>query len=268
MADRKHYVSPSIAETAFNCPHCGALTSQTWFNLHADRLDDKPLRLIGVDLQEEMLEDFESEEEKREGRKLFERLSAGTPFLERRESSTHVYWDFHNANVARCFHCDRVSVWLGNDLVWPATGDAPEANPDLSEDVRLDYDEAGRILSLSPRGAAALLRLAIQKLCKELGGNGKTIDEDIAELVRQGLDVRVQRALDIVRVIGNEAVHPGQVDLRDDRATAVKLFELVNIIADKMISQPRAIDALYEDLPESKRQAIERRDATKGEPHR
>jgi len=38
---------------------------------------------------------------------------------------------------------------------------------------------------------------------------------------------------------------------------------LVNLIAETMISQPKHIDAMYERLPESKRQAIEKRDAKK-----
>ena len=145
-------------------------------------------------------------------------------------------------------------------MAWPIQNNAPAANPDLPDDVRLDFDEAGRILQLSPRGAAALLRLAIQKLCKELGGKGKNIDDDIAALVKNGLDVRIQRSLDIVRVIGNEAVHPGQIDLRDDVATAEKLFALVNIITDAMISQPKHIEEMYAGLPDSKKAAIERRD--------
>jgi hypothetical protein len=38
----------------------------------------------------------------------------------------------------------------------------------------------------------------------------------------------VQQSLDIVRVIGNDAVHPGQIDLTDDIETATKLFVLIN----------------------------------------
>ena len=63
-----------------------------------------------------------------------------------------------------------------------------------------------------------------------------------------------------VRVIGDEAVHPGFLDLRDDRDTASRLFELVNIIAEQMISNPKRVEEMYERLPESKRRAIEKRD--------
>ena len=132
----------------------------------------------------------------------------------------------------------------------------------MPADIRLDFEEAAKIVDLSPRGAAALLRLAIQKLVAHLGEKGRDINGDIANLVKKGLDLQIQRALDIVRVIGNEAVHPGQIDLRDDKLMAMQLFDLVNLVVDNMISRPKQIDEMYEKLPEEKRTAIEKRDAT------
>jgi Domain of unknown function (DUF4145) len=92
---------------------------------------------------------------------------------------------------------------------------------------------------------------------------GKNIDADIASLVEDGLNVRVQQALDVVRVIGNEAVHPGQMDLTDDRDTASALFDLVNRIAYDTITHPKELAAMYGKLPASKREAIAKRDAPK-----
>ena len=89
----------------------------------------------------------------------------------------------------------------------------------------------------------------------------KTINADIKELVAGGLDPRVQKALDAVRVIGNNAVHPGQIDLRDDRATAESLFGLLNLIAEKMISEPKHVDQIYASLPAGALEAIDKRDA-------
>ena len=63
-----------------------------------------------------------------------------------------------------------------------------------------------------------------------------------------------------MRVIGNEAVHPGVIDLRDDRASAERLFDLVNIVAEQMITHPRSVQEMYEKLPSSKIDAIQRRD--------
>jgi len=148
-------------------------------------------------------------------------------------------------------------------MVHPQIITAPLPNPDLSDDVRRDFEEARAILSLSPRGAAALLRLAIQKICTELGESGTNINQDIGSLVKKGLPLKVQQALDTVRVVGNNAVHPGQVDLRDNEETARQLFGLVNLVADVMVSQPKHVDALYKAIvPDSARRAIGKRDGT------
>lgn len=120
--------------------------------------------------------------------------------------------------------------------------------------------EARNILNLSPRGAAALLRLAIQKLCKHLGEKGKDLNTDIGNLVK-GLPEKLQKALDSVRVIGNNAVHPGQLDLTDDIETANKLFAFINIICDNQISQHKLINDFYQEkVPQSYKDAIEKRD--------
>jgi hypothetical protein len=134
---------------------------------------------------------------------------------------------------------------------------------DLPSDIRADYEEASEIVDLSPRGAAALLRLAIQKLCCHLGEKGKNINDDIASLVSKGLLPIVQQSLDALRVIGNDAVHPGTIDLRDDRATAMQLFALVNFIANQMITHPRQAREIYGKLPSEKRDAIEKRDGSR-----
>jgi hypothetical protein len=106
------------------------------------------------------------------------------------------------------------------------------------------------------------LRLCVQKLCKHLGKPEKNINDVIAALVKNGLHLHVQQALDIVRVVGNNAVHPGQIDLKDDRATAERLFGLVNLIAETMISLPNHVASLFDSLPEEARKAIEKRDGT------
>jgi hypothetical protein len=143
----------------------------------------------------------------------------------------------------------------------PPGGSAPPPHEDLPPEVVEDYQEAQGIVAASPRGAAALLRLAIQKLCMHLGEKGKDLNEDIGHLVKKGLPQQIQRSLDIVRVIGNNAVHPGQIDIRDDPETAQRLFELVNLIVEVMVSQPKRIEELYDRLPEGAKAQIEKRDS-------
>lgn len=162
--------------------------------------------------------------------------------------------------IHRCVSCGKKIIWNDDEYIYPDIVPT-EPNPDMPESVKQLYKEAGLIASKSPRAACALLRLAVERLCIELGMNEKNIDANIAELVKKGLSVEVQRALDVLRVVGNKAVHPGQIAFNvDDKATADALMELLNIITDRMISEPKKIEAMYSALPQSTLDAIQRRD--------
>lgn len=259
-------IQPSIREVAFDCPHCGAFTSQTWFDLYAEEItnDERIPSLADRDWLEEVQTDDRLDTESKNRIVVFlEKGLSGFVFLDRRSDGKYIYKGVHNLNLSLCFACKGVAVWVHDRLIFPIAMEADLPSPDLPDNVRIDYEEASRIVGLSPRGAAALLRLAIQKLCAFLGEKGKNIDDDIASLVRKGLLPVVQQSLDSLRVIGNEAVHPGMMDLKDDRDTASQLFKLVNIIAEQMISSPKQANEVYAKLPQHKRDAIEKRDRKK-----
>ena len=171
----------------------------------------------------------------------------------------------NDLHIATCTHCQGRVVWFVNQqntyMLWPfGMGNAPLPHEDMPNDVKADYVEARSICKLSARGAAALLRLAIQKLCKHLGGSGENVNADIGVLVKQGLPVQIQRALDVVRVTGNNAVHPGELRLEDNPEIVTALFGLINLIVDNRIAEPKRIEALYGALPEGARKSIEKRD--------
>ena len=264
------YISLSTLESAFNCPHCEAFAQQQWYSLLANPLpNESPLPVIlDSDCDEEITsKDVEDPKEREKLQQIMSKIVKGLPvfvdrtFEQQRSYDWYAFVELHNVVVAQCFNCRNNSVWIHRKLVFPQRGEAPPANADLSDDIRRDYDEAGSILDLSPRGAAALLRLAIQKLCKELGLSGNNLNEDIKKLVSKGLEKEVQMALDTIRVIGNNAVHPGRIDIQDDRSTAETMFSLLNLIAEKMITQPKRIKKIYATLPEEARKAIEKRDS-------
>ena len=184
---------------------------------------------------------------------------------EQRVSGARSTYHGNSIWTATCLHCKQVTIWWDltdkRPMVWPAgVSNAPLPHEDMPDDVRTDYEEARSIAAQSPRGAAALLRLAIQKLCKHLGEDGENINADIASLVKKGLPVQIQRALDVVRVTGNNAVHPGELRIEDKPEVVAALFGLVNLIVDNRIAEPRRIDDLYKSLPEGARKGIDTRD--------
>lgn len=217
------YVAPTFHVTAFNCPFCNAYASFDW------------------------------------------------------TVTTGNLWDDHGSNrtaieLARCKHCKGDTYWEVTDwnyasesiagrMVVPSLSVAPLPHEEMPESVAKDFMEARGIVTYSPRGAAALLRLSVQRLCGELGEKGKDINADIASLVQKGLPVPIRNALDVVRVIGNNAVHPGKLSDEDITEIAISLFDLVNAIVEDRIARPKALSALYDRLPEGARRAIEDRDA-------
>ncbi|WP_257835050.1 DUF4145 domain-containing protein [Burkholderia glumae] len=165
--------------------------------------------------------------------------------------------------ACRCDHCKKFSFWYDGRVIVPNQGSAPHAHEDFPDDLRRDYDEARDVVDRSPRAAAALLRLCLQKLLVKLGGKGDNINSDIKALVQDGLTPLVQKALDACRIVGNQAVHPGEISLDDSPEIAHGIFELMNFIVDQCIAQPKRIQAFYDALPAGPREAVERRDAAK-----
>lgn len=215
------FTLPEFREGRFNCPLCGTYSHMTWGKLNNG--------------------------------------SASTNYYE-----------------SLCSYCDGNSLWRiteyndsqfgkiakNAELIFPDNGVAALPEDDMPEDVKSDYIEAARIFSKSPRGAAALLRLGLQKLCKHLGEDGNNIDKDIRSLASKNiLPPIIVRIADTVRITGNNAVHPGEMSNEDFDCVAAKMFELLNIIVKKGISEPIELKALYNLTPEGSRKAAEHKDA-------
>ena len=99
-------------------------------------------------------------------------------------------------------------------------------------------------------------------ICKEKGLPGDSLNEDIGTLVGKGLTVEIQQSLDMVRVIGNNAVHPGQIVIEQHKDHIEKFFGLVNLIVDVLVVQPVKVSAMYRSLmPAAQQKQIAARDS-------
>jgi len=219
VTSAKHYVAPKFNAASFTCPHCGAFAAMDW------------------------------------DRKLY---------------TGRLNW-----HTAVCAACEGQSLWkqectfpakgfewasIGTEtIVWPSVLVGPEPSSDMPEDARNDYEEARAVYSTSPRASAALLRLCIQRLCKHLGETGENLNNDIGALVSKGLPPQVQIALDSVRIIGNNAVHPGTIDDADMAEMLPRMFKAVGFIVQNRITDPKVLQGMFDSTPQGARDAVEER---------
>ena len=168
-------------------------------------------------------------------------------------------YDESNLFTSQCDACRKQAVWVEEKLIYPHS-ETRIPNPDMSNDIAEFYTEASSIARLSARAAAAMLRTVLDKICIELGYR-EGLSRSIGKMLEEGkIDKGLQEAMDITRVIGNEALHEGKITIRDDYETVNTLFMIIDVIADDQFSKPKRISQVYESLPEEKRKGIEQRD--------
>lgn len=219
------FIAPSFMQDVFTCPFCDVTAKQEWYGnnyaLPASLKTDDPMKKDTIQFG-----------------------SYGIPDSEIRR------WTF-----AKCANCGQMSVWHDTEMVYPEHCPVDEPNLDMPEAVENKYREAAKVVSLSPVSAAALLRLALQLLLADILESESTgnIYRDIDTLKKRQLDSSLIKALDIIRITGNESVHPGTIDLNESKEDALYLFDLLNMICDQCYTQPKRMQEMYEKLPESKR---------------
>jgi len=138
-------------------------------------------------------------------------------------------------------------------MIYPS-GDGPAPEDQMPAAVLEDYEEARSVAGLSPRSAAALLRLALEKLCSHLGYNEGNLSKSIQALVaKEQLPPVMDKMLTNAWLIGNNAAHDdATISVTDDPLTVALMFELINIIVQRTIVLPTRINATNNALSAAK----------------
>ena len=246
VASNKDYTAPEYRRTAFHCPHCNVCAHHEWSFICVHNPSNFLIAIRAYlfrkcynhRLNEDTVENILC---------ILSKVYKDTNFIK-------------DCDLSFCDYCKKYSIWVNKKIVYPHLSTAPLPVAEMPESVKELYSEARTIANQSPRGACALLRLAIHRLIKELGEDENNLSTAIGNLVKKGLPEKIQKALDTVRVIGNNAVHPGEINIKDNPEIANSLFMLVNFIYEKMIIEGKKVNAIYSFLPKKKIEAINNRD--------
>lgn len=226
------YIKPEFREKAFTCPHCGVHSQIKWY-------EDRALELRNP---------------------ITEELFEAHCFAQCECCKGVMYFTYRALGLENDDDGILIEKTEGT-MIYPKQIIIPPAE-DMPEHIKKTYKEASLVLQDSPRATCALLRLALQELMAYLKDHyeeyrdltGKDINKDIGTLVKHcGLSPKIQKALDSIRITGNNVLHLGELNIDDNQDIPETLFKILNFIVKEMITQPKEIEGLYEKMPEKER---------------
>src|ERR1700736_2701526 len=225
-------IEPQLGAESFSCPHCNAVAHQDWYSLFLK--PENATDVVVLTLEALMLA------KGNESDQFIQRLKDSVLAYEYQEHPRNLKVKLLNLHVSRCYNCKGFTVWVRGRLVFPVRGDEPPAFVEVNfEEVSEDFEEAAAVLNKSPRAAAALIRICIQNMMPLLKETGQNLDERVASLVRKGLEVEIQQAMEVLQVIRKNPGQENHVDLRDDTAIATRMSEsLKEILERRMLKNP------------------------------
>ncbi len=158
-----------------------------------------------------------------------------------------------NLGISTCSSCNKMHIWLDNKMIDPRSKLIDKPNKDMNEDIKSLYNEAAEVFDISPKSSGALLRLALENYLRvQLKLKGDDIDSIIGGLLRDKIiSENTQKGLDIIRIYGNNGVHPGKINLDEKKENVKELFDIFNIIVKQTSSDPQIIGRNYETVPKN-----------------
>lgn len=217
-------------KNAFNCAFCDAYAQQAWLMCFVSNDSDPNPKLLCNPLSN-------------------------------KSSHPQVSGQTGAISCSECQACGFVSLWIGGHQIFPGSSkEIAKPNEDMPEDIKEVYIEAADIFSRSPRSAAALLRVCLEKLLIKLEIKGHNLNEKIGN---SNFPDKILKAADAVRLFGNDAVHPGEIRFDEDTTIVPTLFLLINYVVEKQITSPNLAEDIYNKLTDSQKEQIKNRNTDK-----
>lgn len=260
--------SPGRDKDAFSCPRCNVWAHQEWEPLGVKAEDDVGNPWFS-DWQDSVR--FGRVVVPEEPWQTPQLIVEPTPVMTEEETPPAVgpgKWA-----AARCGRCGEFSVWRDARMVHPAGSTAPLAHDEMPDEARELFDEAREVIAISRRAGAALARASLERLLKKL--DPEVEKGDLAkriELILPRVSSSLGKLLTVIRHAGNKSLHvedypdeltilvldPGEEEIVD------YIFTAINNLVDELITRPRKADELYEKVPQSVRDRVDKAKSAPG----
>jgi hypothetical protein len=226
------YIEPRLGAESFSCPHCNTVAHQDWYSLFLKPENAAEVRVLTPEAVKALRQGDAQRDNIKEIDQFVERLKKNELTHDYQKHPHPLKVKMANLHISNCHRCNGFSVWVGGLLAFPTRIDK---TPELVEE---DLEEAAAILNKFPRGAAALMRVCIQKLVPLLQDNGKELNRRVSSLVRKGLEMEMQQAMDVLQLLRSDPVHSGQLESHaDNKKTALRFLDSLKEVLERRMSQ-------------------------------
>lgn len=160
----------------------------------------------------------------------------------------------------KCPECNKVSVKISgegtqypqNYSSWFYPSSSAKQYPDyVPLPIRTDYEEACKILNLSPKSSATLSRRCIQGMIRDVHKIQETTLYKEIDAIKELIDSTTYKALHSLRQLGNIGAHMEKdintiVDIEPDEAE--KLLKLVEYLIEVWYISPHNREELFNEI--------------------
>ena len=172
-----------------------------------------------------------------------------------------------------CPYCKQTAVEI--ESVWKTIGNKhwflfPDGNyinyPDyIPQAIRNDYEEAWKIINLSPKASATLARRCLQGIIRDFWGiKGKSLYDEI-NAIEDKVEKEIWEAIDGIRNIGNIGAHMEKdvnliIDIEPDEAESLLRF-IELLIQETYINKMKRKEKIDEVIKVAERKAQQKSDS-------
>src|SRR6202047_692475 len=227
------YIEPRLGAESFPCPYCNTVAHHDWYSLFLKPENAAEVRVLTPEAVKALRQGDAQRDDIKEIDQFVERLKKNALTYEYQRHPHPLKAKMANLHISNCHSCNGFSLWVGGLLVFPTKIDK---TPELVEE---DLEEAAAILNEFPRGATALMRVCIQKLVPLLQDSGKELNQRVSSLVRKGLEMEMQQAMDVLQVLRSDPVQLSQLESQADKETTLRFLDSLKEVLERRMSQNR-----------------------------